>query len=940
MSLLAMHFRRVCLLTVFAFFATTVVAKITSPKEHFGFAIGDDYHLATYTQAEAYFKKIATESDRVRLVDMGKTEEGRTHWMVLVSAPENLKSLSRYKDIAQKLARAEGVTDAQARSLAAEGKAVVWIDGGLHASETVGSHQLIETVWQLASATDPEVQRILKDVIVLCAHANPDGQELVSNWYMREPDPTKRVLTTTPRLYQKYIGHDNNRDFYMSAMKETTNINRQLFLEWFPQIVYNHHQSGPAGTVIFTPPFRDPFNFLYDPLVVNGIQALGTAIQGRFLQEGKPGATSRSGANYSTWFNGSLRTTTYFHNMIGLLTEIIGNPTPMRIPLVARRQLPTNDIPSPIAPQEWRYRRSIEYSLSANRAVLDYASRNREVLLYNIYRMGQNSIERGNRDHWTPRPSRLEEIVALAANDRSGADTAEPSPDATEPPNPNAPQRLALKYWDMLRKPDWRDPRGYILPTDQPDFPTAVKFINTLVKTGITIHRATAAFSIGEKHYPAGSYVVKTAQAFRPHVLDMFEPQDHPNDFRYEGGPPNRPYDVAGWTLAFQMGVKFDRILDAFDGPFERLPYGQMQQPPAGKIESNGGAIAGFVISHRVNDTAILANRLLKDRRDAYWLKPAPASAPDFGPGALYVPNVPAAHAVVERSAKQLGLSVHTLAAAPVAADLIKLNPVRIALWDRFGGSMPSGWTRWLFEQFEFPFEVIYSSQIDAGKLREKYDAIVFVTGAVPAQGVRPPQTARPRNLPPEFESWVGRITPDKSIPALKDFLQAGGTIVTIGSSTNLAYQLALPLQSALTERNAEGNLRNLPDDKFYVPGSVLEAKVDTTDPLAWGMPERTDIYFEKSAAFKLAPNAAASGLKPVIWFDSEKPLRSGWAWGQKYLKDSVTVATVPIGAGKLHLMGSEVAFRGQTHGTFKLLFNALYLATAKDESSGRRDSE
>src|SRR6187455_1530220 len=136
--------------------------------------------------------------------------------MFVITAPENLKSLERYKDIAQKLARAEDISAAQARTLAAEGKAVVWIDGGLHASETVGSHQLIETAYQFASATDPELLRILKDVIILCAHANPDGQELVSSWYMREPEPTKRVTSTTPRLYQKYIGHDNNRDFFMS----------------------------------------------------------------------------------------------------------------------------------------------------------------------------------------------------------------------------------------------------------------------------------------------------------------------------------------------------------------------------------------------------------------------------------------------------------------------------------------------------------------------------------------------------------------------------------------------------------------------------------------------------------------------------------------------------------------------------------------------------
>ncbi len=917
-------------LAFLALVASALAAAPTSPRDHFGFAIGDDYHLATYTQAEAYFQKLAAESDRVRLVDMGKTEEGRTQWMLVISAPENLRALDRYQGIARKLARAEGVSEAEARQLAADGKAVVWIDGGLHASETVGSHQLIETAWHLASSTDAEMQRILKDVIVLCAHANPDGQELVANWYMREPDPTKRVLTPTPRLYQKYIGHDNNRDFFMAAQKESANVNRQLYLEWFPQIVYNHHQSGPAGTVIFTPPFRDPFNYFYDPLVVNGIQALGTAIQGRFLTEGKPGATSRSGANYSTWFNGSLRTTSYFHNMIGLLTEIIGNPTPMRIPLVARRQLPTNDIPAPVAPQTWRFRQSIDYSLSANRAVLDYASRQRELLLYNIYRMGRNSIERGNRDHWTTRPGRLDEIVKLAAADKSGAETAD-SPDTGES-GATAPQRLSLKYWDLLRKPEWRDPRGYILPADQPDFPTAVKFINTLAKNGIALHRATADFTVAGKRYPAGSYVVKTAQAFRPHVLDMFEPQDHPNDFKFEGGPPNRPYDVAGWTLAFQMGVKFDRVLEAFDGPFQKLPYGERQSPPRGKIEG-AGVVAGFLVSHRVNDTAILANRLLKAGAEAHWLKSPPAGAADLGPGALYVPDRGGARAIVERAAAELGLNIRTTATAPTPGDLLRLQPMRIALWDRFGGSMPSGWTRWLLEQFEFPFEVIYPGQIDAGKLREKYDAIVFVTGAIPVQGTRPPPTSRPRNLPPEFEGWLGRITPDKSVPMLKEFLNAGGTIVTIGSSTNLAYQLALPLQSALTERNAEGKLRNLPDDKFYVPGSVLEARVDATDPLAWGMPERADFYFERSATFTLPTGDAAGAIKPIAWFYSETPLRRGWAWGQKYLKNGVTVATAQVGPGKLHLFGSEVAFRGQTHGTFKMLFNALYLSTAKAES-------
>jgi hypothetical protein len=899
-------------------------ASITSPQDHFGFAIGDDYHLATYTQTEGYFKKLAAESPRVKLVDIGRTEEGRTQWMLVITDPANQQKLARYQEIARRLARAEDLTESEARALAAEGKAVVWIDGGLHASETVGAHQLIETAWQLASATDPEIQRILKDVIVLCAHANPDGQELVSNWYMREPTPALRTPSITPRLYQKYIGHDNNRDFFLSAMAESTNINRQLYLEWFPQIVYNHHQTGPVGTVIFVPPFRDPFNYNFDPMVVVGVETLGNAIQARFLAEDKPGATSRSGSNYSTWWNGGLRTTAYFHNMIGLLTEIIGSPTPIRVPLVARRQLPSNDLTAPVAPQEWHYRQSIEYSVSANRAVLDYASRHRDVLLYNIYRMGRNSIERGSRDAWTPRPSRIDEVQRLAGGAREGILPEEPT-ETGEPPTGAPIPRLAPKFYDVLHKPEWRDPRGFILSADQPDFPTAVRFLNSLVKTGIAIHRATADFTVAGKRYPAGSLVVKTAQAFRPHVLDMFEPQDHPNDFKYEGGPPNKPYDITGYTLAWQMGVQFDRVLDAFDGPFERLPYGALLTPPAGAIAGSG---QGFLVSHQVNNSFILVNRLLKSGAEVDWLVDGIARDPVFGHGAIYVPDRGAARALVTTAAAELGL--HVRMTPTPSGPVVKLAPARIALWDRYGGSMPSGWTRWILEQFEFPFDVVYPPQIDAGKLREKYDALILPTGAMPAPDARVSGMARPRNLPAEYNGWIGRLTAEKSVPVLREFLEQGGTIVAIGSSTNLAYHLRLPIKNALLEIGADGKERALPDEKFYIPGSILNAKVDAANPLAWGMTDRADFYFERSAAFVLPTDAAERGVQPVAWFDSAAPLRSGWAWGQKYLKDRVTIASATIGAGKLHLMGSEVAFRGQTQGTLKLLFNALQLSTAK----------
>lgn len=337
-------------------------SRITTPKQQFGFGIGDDYELVNYTQYETYLKKLGQQSDRIKVLPIGTSSEGRTMYAGIISSPENLKKLDRLKDVARRLSRAEGLTNEQAKALAAEGKSIIWIDGGLHATEVLGAQQLIELQYQMVSRTDPETNRFLNDDILITCLVNPDGMELVSNWYMREPDPKKRSTANVPVLYNKYAGHDDNRDFYMVNLSESEAINRILYREFYPVIMYNHHQTGPAGTVMFSPPFRDPFNFNFDPLIVSELDEVAAAMHSRFIAEDKPGVTMRSNATYSTWYNGGLRTTTYFHNIIGILTESIGNPTPQEIPLVFRQQLPRQDLMYPIAPQVWHFRQSIDYS--------------------------------------------------------------------------------------------------------------------------------------------------------------------------------------------------------------------------------------------------------------------------------------------------------------------------------------------------------------------------------------------------------------------------------------------------------------------------------------------------------------------------------------------------------------------------------------------------
>jgi hypothetical protein len=412
------------LLIVFALAAfrpAAAAAKITSPKEEFGFTIGDDYQLVDYKQLVAYWRKLDAESDRLKVVEIGKTAEGRTMVMAIITSPANQARLARYKDIATRLALAKGLTDQAARRLASEGKAVVWIDGGLHATEILGSQQLVELVWRMTSGNDAETRRLLDDCILLAVPANPDGLDLVADWYMREKDPAKRSMSGVPVLYQKYIGHDNNRDFYMNTQPETKAISRQLFIEWHPQVLYNHHQTGPAGTVLFAPPFRDPFNYVFDPLIPVGLDLVAAAMHNRFVTEGKPGATMRSGAAYSTWWNGGLRSTGYFHNVIGILTEAIGSPTPVDIPFIPERLLPKQDYPYPVAPQKWHFRQSIEYSITADLAILDAASKNREDFLYRRYLMGKHAIELGSKDSWTIVPGTIAEVQAAIEKDRPAA---------------------------------------------------------------------------------------------------------------------------------------------------------------------------------------------------------------------------------------------------------------------------------------------------------------------------------------------------------------------------------------------------------------------------------------------------------------------------------------------------------------------------------------
>jgi hypothetical protein len=558
----------------------------------------------------------------------------------------------------------------------------------------------------------------------------------------------------------------------------------------------------------------------------------------------------------------------------------------VQIPFNPAKQLPKADYLAPVAPQTWHFRQSVDYSVTANKAVLDYASRQRQHLLHNIWLMGKKAIDRGNRDSWTTTPKVLEAATAGGAKFMKGSGGAK-------------------EFERFFHDPVKRDPRGYILPANRPDFLTATKFVNVLLGTGVKVHLATTDFQVAGKKYPKGSYVVKCNQAFRAHVLDMFEPQDHPNDFAYPGGPPTPPYDAAGWTLAFQMGVKFERLLEGFDGPFEEIKV--PMPPPAAKVADTEGAV-GFFLGTRTNDAFRAVNRLLKAGEEVRRLQePIVVQGVTHPAGMFFVMRKPTTLPLLEKIAAELGTPFVGSPTAP-GKQAVTLRPVRVGLWDKPGGSMPSGWTRWLLERFEFPFQVVMVQDLDKGGLRDKFDVLIFVD-----------------------DLYFGKGGPSATtVGQLRKFLDNGGTILTIGGATGLAEEFALPVTNHLVSVDKDGKERGLPREKFYVPASVLRMRVESKHPLAWGMTDEVDVMFAASPTFRL-PAGSPKELTRIAWFDSKTPLRSGWALGQEYLENGIAIVDAKVGSGRLVLFGPHILYRGQPHGTFKFLFNGIVRAGAKE---------
>ena len=865
-------------------------AQTQTPEQFFGFRMGTDGELARYPKILEYFQHLSKTTDRMKYQEVGKTTMGNPYVLATISAPENLAKLDRLLEINRRLANPRGLTPAEASKLADEGRAFFFLYATIHSTEVGNTQALNDIVHRLVTENSPYIKQILDNVVLLVVPSqNPDGQYLVvDHWYKTKGTPFARVY---PDLYHKYVGHDDNRDWFMFTQIETR-LAIDIQNRYKPVITHDMHQMGSGGARIFVPPFDDPYDPNIHPILAQGQASIGGAMAAALIAEGKGGV--EQGARYDLW--APARPYIVYHGQPRILTEIasvdladpIVNPAGKNVPFGPQDKRAM--FPLPYTRSDWRLRDIVEYGTTAAFAGISHVARHRTLWLENFYKVHADWVT------WKAKPY------------------------------------------------------AFVIPSAQRDLFETYELLDIMRTGAVEIHASQAPFRAGGKDYPDGSWVIKLAQPYGEFAKTMLERQQYPDLRLFPGGPPKAPYDVTGHTLGMLMGVQVDQIDEPFEANLIDVTKSDSRLaavPVAAKwaYVIDAGSNAAFKVVAKLQAAKVPVHRAATKFE---------LLGKTFEPGAWIVASSAESTRIIKEVTPQTALSV-TPADKPIEVDAFRLKPeTRIGLW-RGANNMPGGWMKWLFEQYGFNHRVVESGDF-TGELSALYDAIVLPSGISRDTIVR---GLDPKRHDKEW-AWAYGVG-DAGWKKLADWVRNGGTLVAIGTAVDTATQLLdLPIEKTLPEvtrrrggggggesagprpTDADRVLRDAfssparldavlrervidPTSVFYCPGSLLQNEFNPAHPVAFGMPATWPIFFETDQAYRLKPGFEIQS-EVVARYPSQGPiLQSGWLLGEDLLRDQANVVAFRVGRGYVVTMGSQVDFRTQPRGTFKLLFNALF---------------
>lgn len=818
---------------------------IPTPKSVLGYDIGEEGHLTYYSNVLKYFRLVEKNSDRVKVVEYGKSTEGRPMVFAIVTSPENHSKLDYYKSIIKKLADPRQISKEETARFVSEGKPVVLIETNIHSTEVSSGETILAFLYKLASSTDPETLEILDNTIaLLIATQNPDGHDLQCDWYYKYKGTEYEGLrqTVSPPNYHKYIGHDNNRDFIAFQIVESRNL-ANLVNEWLPTIHHGMHQMGSnGGREAFLPHGTWPYGGQIHPTVLSEWILLGGHVFNEMARQGLTGyyCAAFEGVFYhpsgSANYSAGHGTTLSMNETAGVWGGSSIVIEPEKIQKEFKKQYWYHYAPWPGG--KWSLKDAVTYEMVLLSGIMSCVAKYREQFLGNF----------------------------------------------------------ALRLRDQYEKGLNESPFAFVFPPlfEQKDPVVASKLLNKLIEGLTEIHTAKAPFIADGVEYPAGSYVILMAQPMRLWAKYLLEVQGK--------SPMERPKHVTAWTQGYMMGVDVIQVENKFSA---ELSLVDKVTPPDGSVDAK--AEHAYVFSHKMNNASIAINRLLKENYDVFLASEVFRDKTEWPAGSIIVQAKPRVHEFMEKMAEDLHLAVRAIN-KKIDIKAFKLKQSKIGLYlpvTGGKGNMEEGHTRLILEKHGFSFSQVSDSEIIAGNLRDKYDVLIMADGSAKAFYDGPPQ---PHPL-------ATRGLGEESAQNLKEFVEKGGVFIGNGNGGGL-----FPIEYF----GVDLGVKKADRKDFFCPGSILRINVDITHPIGYGMASEAAAFFWHSPIYDTTP------AQTVASYPEKNTLMSGWIKGEDKLIKKADIVDVPLGDGRVILIGFSVLQRGQTVGTFKLLFNAIHYGGAE----------
>lgn len=834
---------------------------IPTPKEVLGYHIGTPQKLTYVADIYKYYRALAAASPRVKIIETGKTDEGRDCLVIFIANEETIRDLDRYKGYLARLADPRTLTAAQAQETIANAKPVYHFMAGLHSMETGPPEMLMELAYRLVVEDTPLIRKIRDNVIVsLTPVAEPDGRDRVVDWYYAYKINEKTEDDRMPGVpyWGKYIFHDNNRDINYSQLSMRNLLT--WYLQWHPPILHDLHESVPF---LYTFSGQAPQNPTLDPILYGELPWFSNYEMQAAARYGMPGVWTHGFVDM--WSPGYLGFMSSNHNGLLRMYETFGNGganTMKRKVEPANRT--TREWYRPLPPYkevEWSLRNNTNYMQTMVLTALDLASSFPKVILENFYQKSRNSIEAGRKDA----------------------------------------------------------PHGYVIPAGQKDMTRVAFLVNTLRLQGIEVGRATAPFAIKDSKFTEGAFLIKRDQPYGRLAKILLEKQVFPD-------PNLRTYDDTGWTMGLMTGVDVREINDA-------SVLGVPVQP-VDKLEWKGvlsgfPARAAYAIPNHGSNNLITLRARLRDLKFEAARQSFSISNINYPAGSLLIltdgPNENL-HQRVRLAVEELGLEATALEALP-NVPRHEVDLPRIGVFTTWGSTQEVGWVRHALDRFEVPYELIYKERIKAGGLRSAYDVILIPSQSYSAKQLVHDVDSRGKVLAYQksdkfqFLGMYGE-SPDISggmglggVVEFEKFVQAGGTLITLGGASYFAPDFGLALRVQASR----------PSPAFYAPGPIVETQILRADhPLFYGYGDAKTLPVRYANGPVLNLPDIDKGQVLLRYTGTDRALLSGHIRGMAELKDKAAIVDVPAGSGRILIFATNPCYRWQNHGEFPMLFNAL----------------